>query len=349
MTTSYSDDHTYPPSKNNQNDVVNDVNSLSLRQAVDYCLNVLKIKDNSEIYRNITKSIQKRIPLEIIKTHGNWITAMMIISDCSRIVKDSRIINNNNNSFSQSQLYDFLTLATKLIEEGKRIGQVNNIILKIMQDIMENYNSFDDTLKSDYPRIIVDIISILHKGIDTKSVKVSLISIDKYYQSRKIQATTARATTTIPTTAASAQHEDKNMLSTSDSTEELIESLSQITGRRKRTDLEESLARLQKADLKRVHELCHNYSRLQKYSNMITGGLEQEFKKEIQRELKRRLEPHQLRRAIESVRRVRTYIENILDNKFTPDASHGINHIKHNLEYGYQLMDLIERRRQKLQ
>lgn len=165
---------------------------------------------------------------------------------------------------------------------------------------------------------------------------------------RKIQATTARATTT-PITTTSAQHKDKNMLSTSDSTEELIESLSQITGRRKRTDLEESLARLQKADLKRIHELCHNYSRLQKYSNMITGGLEQEFKKEIQRELKRRLEPHQLRRAIESVRRVRTYIENILDNKFTPDASHGINHIKHNLEYGYQLMDLIERRRQKLQ
>ena len=164
---------------------------------------------------------------------------------------------------------------------------------------------------------------------------------------RKIQATTARATTT-PITTTSAQHKDKNMLSTSDLTEELIESLSQITSR-KRTDLEESLARLQKADLKRIHELCHNYSRLQKYSNMITGGLEQEFKKEIQRELKRRLEPHQLRRAIESVRRVRTYIENILDNKFTPDASHGINHIKHNLEYGYQLMDLIERRRQKNQ
>jgi hypothetical protein len=119
--------------------------------------------------------------------------------------------------------------------------------------------------------------------------------------------------------------------------------------KRRRNELEESLARLQKADLKRIYELCHNYSRLQKYSNMIAGDSEQEFKKEIQRELKRRLETHQLRRAIESVRRVRTYIENILDNKFTPDASHGINHVKHNLEYGYQLMDLIERRRQKNQ
>jgi hypothetical protein len=350
LTTSYSEDHTYPPSKNNENDVVNDVNSLSLRQTVDYCLDVLKIKDNSEIYRNITKFIQKKVPLQIIKTHGNWITAMMIIADCSRKAKDSR--NNNSHTFSQSQLYDFLTLATKVIEEEKgeqkRIGQVNNILLKIMKDIMENYNSFDDTLKSDYPGIIVDIISILHKGIDTKSVKINLISIDKYYQSRKIQATTTRTTTiTTPITTASAQHKDKNMLYT-DLTEELIESLSQITSRR-RNELEESLARLQKADLKRIHELCHNYSRLQKYSNMITGGLEREFKKEIQRELKRKLEPHQLRRAIESVRRVRTYIENILDNKFIPDASHGINHVKHNLEYGYQLMDLIERRRQRPQ
>jgi len=45
----------------------------------------------------------------------------------------------------------------------------------------------------------------------------------------------------------------------------------------------------------------------------------------------------------------RTYIENILDNKFIPDASHGINRIKHNLEYGYQLVNLIERKRRKQQ
>jgi hypothetical protein len=349
LATSYSEDDRDSHSKNNENGVVNDINSLSLIQAVDYCLGVLKIKDDSEIYRNITKVIQKKIPLEIIKSHGNWITALMIIADCSRKAKGSRNNNNNSHFFSQSQLCDFLTLATKVIvekEEQKRTGQVNNIMLKIMKDIMENYNSFDDTLKLDYPGIIVDIISILHKGIDTKSVKVSLISIDKHYQSRKIQATTAKTTTT-PITTTSAQHKGKNMLY-SDSTEELIESLSQITSRG-RNDLEESLARLQKADLKRIHELCHNYSRLQKYSNMITGGSEQEFKKEIQRELKRKLEPHQLRRAIESVRRVRTYIENMLDGNFIPDASHGINHIKHNLEYGYQLMDLIERRRQKNQ
>jgi hypothetical protein len=50
----------------------------------------------------------------------------------------------------------------------------------------------------------------------------------------------------------------------------------------------------------------------------------------------------ELRHAIRSIRRAKVYIENILDNKFIPDSSHGINHIKHNLEYGYSLMNLIE-------
>ncbi|MGA9170987.1 MAG: hypothetical protein WBZ20_12670 [Nitrososphaeraceae archaeon] len=346
MVTSHSEDHGNPHSKNNENAavLVNDVNSTSLRQALEYCLNILRIRDDSEIYRNTTELIRRKAPLTVIKTYGNWITVMIIIADCIRRVK-----NDNNDGcyiFSQSQLYDFLALATKVMEreEGKRTGQVNNIILKLMRDIMENYDNFDDTLKSEYPAIIVDIISILHIGIDTKGVKVSSIGIDKYYQSRKLKATTVRATTT-STTVAADLHKDKIMLS-SDLSEGLVESLLQITERR-RTDLEESLARLPSPDLKRISELCQNYSRLQRYSKMTTEGSGQEFRKEIQRELGRRLEPRQLQRAVESVRRLRTYIENILDNKFTPDASHGINHVKHNLEYGYQLMDLIEHRRQK--
>jgi hypothetical protein len=88
------------------------------------------------------------------------------------------------------------------------------------------------------------------------------------------------------------------------------------------------------------------------HSNLITKeGSQEEFKNEIQKELGRELRPHQLGRAVTSIRRVRTYIENILDNKFIPDDSHGINHVKHNLEYGYRLMNLIEhsRRRQRTQ
>jgi len=237
-------------------------------------------------------------------------------------------------------------LATRVIE-GERVNNNNNILLKILRDIMENYEYFSDYLKSNYPRIIVDVISILHKGIDTKGSKVNPVCIEKYYQSRKRQEATmakeeeetpAKATTT---TTIAAIHKGEVILK-----EDFVESLAQITNRGEK-ELEESFAKLQDSDMKCISELCHNYSRLQKYSKLITEGSEQEFRKEIQRELGRKLEAHQLRRATDSVKRVRTYIENILDNKFIPDISHGINHVKHNLEYGYQLMNLIERRRQK--
>ena len=47
---------------------------------------------------------------------------------------------------------------------------------------------FSHRLKSKYPRIIVDVISILHSGIDTNGIRVNPIIIEKYYQSRKQQA-----------------------------------------------------------------------------------------------------------------------------------------------------------------
>jgi hypothetical protein len=196
--------------------------------------------------------------------------------------------------------------------------------------------------------------------MDTKGIKVSSISIEKYYQSRKQQQqvtmteeseeqTTVTSASTSTTTAA-AIHKDEILLSLH-SKNDLVESLSQITNR-ERKEIQESLARLQDSDLKRISDLCHNYSRLQHYSKLITKeGSQEQFKKEIQREIGRKLRSHQLGRAANSIIRARTYIENILDNKFIPDASHGINHVKHNLEYGYQLMNLIERtkRRQRIQ
>jgi hypothetical protein len=303
----------------------NNVNSLSLGQALDYCLDILKIREDSESYRSITQTTITKVPLAIMKTHGSWITAMKLIADCSGILNYN---NNNGHVLSQTQLYDFLVLATKVIEEER--ANNNNILLKILRDIMENYEYFSDYLKSNYPRIIVDVISILHKGIDTKGSKVNPVCIEKYYQSRKQQQAT------ITTTTIAAIHKGEVILK-----EDFVESLAQITNRGEK-ELEESLAKLQDSDMKCISELCLNYSRLQKYSKLIAEGSEQEFKKEIQRELGRKLEAHQLRRATDSVKRVRTYIENILDNKFIPDSSHGINHIKHNLEYGYSLMNLIE-------
>jgi len=316
-------------------------NSLSLRQALEYCLDVLKMKQHFEFMIRTTANV----PLKMVRTHGNWIIAMKLIADWNGALGNGEYV------FSQIQLYDFLALATKVIE-GKKASD-NKIVFEILRDIMENYESFSHSLKSNYPRIIVDVLSILHRGIDTNGTKVNPISVGKYYQSRKHQATmseekrlektsTTVMTTTTATTAA-AIHKEK----IPPSNDELVERLVHITNR-DRKELQKSIERLPYSDLKKISQLSRNYSKLERYSKLIT---KEQLKNEIQREIGRELRSHEIVRAANSVRRARSYIENILDNKFMPDASHGINHIKHNLEYGYRLMNLIElpRRRPRAQ
>jgi hypothetical protein len=320
---------------------------MSLMETLLYCLNILKIEIDNEIYRNALELVQKD-PKESGNVSNEWIRAIKIIANAHSSL--------TSYVFSQSQLSDFLTLSAKGIEEKRMSSQIiNNVILKIYRDIIENYENFSHSLKLNFPTIVVDVISIINQGIDTKGTKVSSIGIEKYYQLRKQQSMTTseeqkkewKTPVTViatSTTAADAIHKERLLLSNKD----LVERLAQITNR-ERKDLEESLARLQDSDLKRISEICRNYSRLQKYSRLIIEGSGQEFRKEIETELGREIAVYQLGRAASSVKRVRVYIENILDNKFIADVSHGINHVKHNLEYGYQLMNLIERTRRTRQ
>jgi hypothetical protein len=310
-----------------------------------YCLDILKIEKDSEFYRDALDLVQKNL-IESANESDEWISATKIIAYTYSSLKNN-IRDDSSCFFSQSQLSDFLTLSAKGIEDKRMSSEI--IIFKIYRDIIENYENFSDSLKSNYPRIIFDVISIINRGMDTKGIKVSPIGLERYYQSRKQQAAMAeegkegKQDPLTSTTAAAAIHKEKIPLSRND----LVESLSKITNR-KRQELEQSLARLQESDLKKISELCRNYNKLQHYSKLIT---KEEFKNEIQKELGRELRSHELGLAINAIRRAQTYIENILDNKFILDASHGINHVKHNLEYGYQLMNLIERtrRRQRIQ
>jgi hypothetical protein len=320
---------------------------MSLMETLLYCLNILKIEIDNEIYRIALELVQKD-PKESGNVSNEWIRAIKIIANAHSSL--------TSYVFSQSQLSDFLTLSAKGIEEKRTSSQIiNNVILKIYRDIIENYENFSHSLKLNFPTIVVDVISIINQGIDTKGTKVSSIGIEKYYQLRKQQSTaiseeqkkewkTPVTVIATSTTTADAIHKERLLLSNKD----LVERLAHITNR-ERKELEESLARLQDSDLKRISEICRNYSRLQKYSRLIIEGSGQEFRKEIETELGREIAAYQLGRAASSVKRVRVYIENILDNKFIADVSHGINHVKHNLEYGYQLMNLIERTRRTRQ
>ena len=280
-----------------------------------YCLNVLKIKEDTEVYRNAVE-FAERASIE----SNEWISAVKNIANASQTY-----------IFSQSQLSDFLTLAAKGIEQNKISSEI--IIFKMYRDIIENYDKFTDSLKSGYPAIIVDVISVLNR-----SHRMSPISIEKYYQSKKQQAAKGKEKTLI--TTAAAIHKEKILLSN----DELIERLVHITNR-DRKELQKSIERLPYLDLKKISQLSCNYSKLQLYSKLITT--KEQLKNELQTQIGRELRSHELVRAANSIRRAKIYIENILDNKFTPDVSHGINHVKHNLEYGYSLMKLIELPRRK--
>jgi hypothetical protein len=294
-----------------------------------YCLDILKIKEDTEFYRNALEHAQKA-PIE----SNEWISAMKAIANASR-----------NYIFLQSQLSDFLTLAAKGIEHTNTSS--DTIVFKIYRDIIENYDYFSESLKSNYPRIIVDVIST----IINHDSRVNPIAIEKYFQLKKQEAAMIRkeeehlekTLTTRTSTTAAAIHKEKLPLSN----DELIARLAQITNR-DRIALQKAVERLPYSDLKKISELCRNYSKLQYYSKLITKeGPQQELKNNIQREIGREIRSDELGHAVRSISRVQLYIGNILDNKFILDASHGINHVKHNLEYGYSLMNLIELQRRK--
>lgn len=376
-----------PPLQNEEENVVTD---SPLERVLGECLDRLKIKHNSQISKKAFESI-KKINVEKINTYGKWIIAMKVIAESCAT---------NKHIFSQSEINDFLIIAAtsanlypmNIHEEEEKGGKeeqdkirgvkvttttpaylekkseiVKATIFEISKDIMENYQSSNERLKTNYPQIIVDVVSGFAKGIDTEGKRITTYGIKSYYQYRKLnidKATTTITTTTAHVTTFDTIHKKKgysnnifksrpmssppssnyyynNNNISEEEKSKLIENLNQITGRSKKA-LELSLADLQLADTIRMRDLCFNYGKLQKYCELIIRDSEEKFKVDLQKELGRNLTDYQLQHAITSLRKARSYIENVLDNKFILHGSHGINHIKHNLEYGYQLMEIMQ-------
>lgn len=293
---------------------------------------MLKIEDPAT--RKKAVEFVGNVPLGTVNTYGKWITAAKAIADACAV---------SGRLFSQSEMCDFLTVAAKGVD-SKRAGAkaVNDATFHIYVDIMENYQKADERTKLHYPRIIVDTISALDKGVDTRGEAVGIYSLERYYQERKSTAPQEDPAATyvarpLGEKAAHAVHEPPSY------SDELVENLMHITGR-SRKDLERSLASLQTIDVKKITDLSVNYKRLQKYGKLSNPKA---FKKEVEKELGRKLTDNQLQHAINSIRKAKTYIENVLDGKFVPHGTHGINHVKHNLEYGYQLMGLMEPRKRR--
>jgi hypothetical protein len=332
--------------------------STNPERILSQTLDELRITD-SKIKQN-TASLVKN--LEMSNNDEFWVNIMKaVVVSCDE----------NKYVFSNAELCDFLTIGARGLDNKQydsnvrsenRITNkvVSDAIFSIYKDIMENYDNVDDELKNYYPKIILNIISIIRRGSDISGEKVNLYGLERYYLKNKtdsvnrkldlsepivtdVQKTVnieTKKSIDIPTSQPSMQPPMKeNVLSKKD----LVNSLSVVTGRKK-NELNELLTKIPEQDYKKITDLCVNYNKLQKYSKLI--GTE-EFSRQIEKELGRKLNDRQLQHATISIRKVKTYVENVLDGKFVPHGSHGINHVKHNLEYGYQLMGLIEYRRRR--
>ncbi|AIC14622.1 hypothetical protein [Nitrososphaera viennensis] len=317
--------------------------SASLGNVLSSSLDMLKIED-AEIRKKAVEFVGN-VSLATVNAYGKWIASIKAVADACTV---------SGHAFSQSELCDFLTVAAKGMD-SKRAGTkaVNDATFYIYMDIMENYQKASAQLKLHFPRIIVDVISILDKGVDTRGEAVGVYGIERYYQEHKASAPLedpvasyiARSVTegrrsSSSSSSSSASQPSPPAVTFSD---DLVDNLASITGRSKK-ELEASLASLPAADIKKITDLSVNHKRLQKYSKLARP---EDLKREVEKDLGRKLTDNQLQHAANSIRKAKTYIENVLDGKFVPHGTHGINHVKHNLEYGYQLMGLIEPRKRR--
>ena len=328
--------------------------SLTLRKLIHKYLDVLHIKLDHKIG---VFSIQSSDRIILQPKDNMEFVAMKIIGDAS--VKGKHI-------FTISEINDFLTILANSINihnDNKDYDDayIGNIIFIIYKDLTENYSTFDDSLKLIYPRIILDVVSILINKEDTKGRKIGVYGALNYYEEKKNEYNsyyknykhhdqeslgTATSNTKINSKAIKIDSldyqlkgKDRKILISDSNNNTILDSLTEITDR-DRKDLSSSLSSVSDIDLKRLKDLCSNYDRLRKYCKLVIN--EKEFRKEAEKDTGKKLGNNQIYHAISSVKKVKIYVENVLDNKFEPDESHGINHIKHNLEYGYLLIGLIE-------
>jgi hypothetical protein len=304
-----------------------DISNAALND-LNYCLDALKLRNDSIGFQlDKTELFLKNITTENVTTFSVRILVLKFIADF--------IASKYDHIIPQSQLYDFLTLATEGIREQRRPG-TRDIVFKIYQDIMENYQNSDNMIRNNYPGIIVDVVAVLDTGLDTTGKKVAVYGVYDYYLMRKSRVNVL----------------SEPKIKTVDKTQHqimgehvLIQTLIQITGRSEE-ELELLLTKLTESDIRKISNLCTNYTRIEKYCRLILTS-PKDFRSEVEKELGKKLTDNQVQIAAISIRKVAKYIENILDGKFVPHDSHGINHIKHNLEYGYQVMGLIESKRKR--
>ena len=295
---------------------------VSINEIIDNIFYLINL-DNMDMKRNIVE-ISRNTTLQ--NPSEKWFYALKIISIYA--VK-------NKEFFSQSQLYDLLTIMSRITDERKK-DVVNTITFSIYRDIMENYNKINENLKLIFPVIIVNLMYIIKYGQDIEGNSVNLFAINNYYQNSKLNV----------------ENELKKILSfaiESNSFQDIQESeifeiLEKLTKRNEK-EIQNAFQSLIEPDKQKIKNICRNYHKLLEYSQLMSTH---RFSELIEKEAGRKLSESQIQHAANSIKKTKTYLESILDGSFVPKGKHGINHVKHNLEYGFQLMGIIQSKRRKI-
>ncbi|MGZ5547786.1 MAG: hypothetical protein ACXWFZ_07525 [Nitrososphaeraceae archaeon] len=297
--------------------------NVPINEIIDNIFNLINL-DDVKMKKNvieISRNTFHATPSE------KWFYALKIISVYS--VK-------NNVIFSQSQLYDLLTIMSRIIDEKKK-DLVNTITFNIYRDIMENYNKLNENIKLIFPVIIVNLMYIIKYGQDIEGNSVNLFAINNYYQNSKINLEDELKKILLFKLESSSSIQDIQ-------DNKLFEILEKLTGRNGK-EIQNAFQNLIEPDRQKIENVCRNYHKLQEYSELIETD---RFIKIIEKEAGRKLSVSQIQHAANSIKKTKIYLENILDGSFVPKGKHGINHVKHNLEYGFQLMGIIQSKRRKI-
>ncbi len=257
---------------------------------------------------------------------------------------------------------------------------IDSIFFEICNDLLGSYDCFIEIIKIQIPNLIVDVIAALLFKSDPYGKKMSSFQIKPYYISKKESLMThnfvhsskavgnlSHAVSFIRDANIQNQHGQKkiinfqkvkkldsnsddvvvlddtkfNDVNKDDDDVNLIYRISLIT-KRDGNSIRKSLTGLPKKEIKKLCDICNNYDKLIEYGKLDSL---KDLKLAIESDLKRPLSDKQAKHSRISIKKVQYYIENMLDKKFEPHLTHGINHVKHNFEYGYRLVGFISNSR----
>ena len=333
-------------------------------------------KNDDDYFVTLMNDFQKLFP--DVKVTDSY---MILLKTITIIIQNNRFILRKSDVYDFFIMsYKFLIdqlIKKRVSSIPFTLSTYDNVVFEICNDLLRHYDNFSDVVKIQFPNLLVDILSIIFFKADLEGKKISVFQLKTYYNSKKSlllshkysypdrdldpvlnlpgryieqpdlnldeidDPLSSKANYAVAKKSNSHHHQYHPSVSTYEDNlsmiEEMVYKIAQII-QRDPSQVKTSLSALPSKELQKLYDICNNYNKILKYGKLTEI---KEFKSEIESELGRSLSDKQIRHSQISIKKVQFYIENTLDGKFEPHLTHGINHVKHNFEYGYRLVGLI--------